>query len=218
MLLFLKTKNNFYGTNNNMFNHSDIWNAIDRLAIVKGYSPSGLAKLAGLDPTTFNKSKRITSAGKLRWPSTESISKILFVTNTPLEEFMTFLNGEAMEIHYNHLPYLNEENANDLENALHKSTEKFAFFPNDKNKHLAFEILSDSLGSSYPAGTILILEIETEHRRKDKLLIHMNDGSFYIGTLKTETSNRLLLDGPENEITIYKDDIDWSARILWTGQ
>lgn len=71
-----------------MFTHSEIWNAIDRLAQDNGYSPSGLAKKAGLDPTTFNKSKRVSADGKPRWPSTESISKILTVTNTKLADFL----------------------------------------------------------------------------------------------------------------------------------
>ena len=71
-----------------MFTHSEIWNAVDRLAQDNGYSPSGLAKKAGLDPTTFNKSKRVSPDGKPRWPSTESISKILTVTNTKLSDFL----------------------------------------------------------------------------------------------------------------------------------
>src|SRR6266404_5715861 len=53
-----------------MLTHGQIWTALDRLAERSGLSPSGLAKSAGLDPTTFNKSKRITSDGRERWPST----------------------------------------------------------------------------------------------------------------------------------------------------
>ena len=41
-----------------MLTHNQIWTAIDRLAARAKLSPSGLAKKAGLDPTTFNKSKR----------------------------------------------------------------------------------------------------------------------------------------------------------------
>ena len=70
-----------------MFTHEDIWSAIDQLAKENGYSTSGLAKRAGLDPTAFNKSKRVTKDGKERWPSTESVSKILFVTETSLVDF-----------------------------------------------------------------------------------------------------------------------------------
>ena len=54
-----------------MLTHAHIWNALDRLAARAGLSASGLAKKAGLDPTTFNKSKRITPEGRPRWPSTE---------------------------------------------------------------------------------------------------------------------------------------------------
>ena len=49
-----------------MLKHADVWKAIDRLAREYGFSTSGLARQSGLDPTTFNKSKRITREGKLR--------------------------------------------------------------------------------------------------------------------------------------------------------
>ena len=65
--------------------HEDIWRAIDALAAENGLSASGLAKKAGLDPTTFNKSKRRTPDGHERWPGTESVSKILNATGASLE-------------------------------------------------------------------------------------------------------------------------------------
>ena len=64
-----------------MLTHDQIWTALDRLAERAGLSASGLAKRAGLDPTTFNKSKRITPDGRERWPSTESVAKALAATN-----------------------------------------------------------------------------------------------------------------------------------------
>ncbi|MCZ6604499.1 MAG: helix-turn-helix transcriptional regulator [Alphaproteobacteria bacterium] len=73
-----------------MLRHGDIWTAIDRLAEAHNLSASGLARRAGLDPTTFNKSKRF-SATRPRWPSTESLSKILEVTGTSLAEFVFYL-------------------------------------------------------------------------------------------------------------------------------
>ena len=74
--------------------HEWIWNAIDALARHKELSSSGLARLAGLDPTAFNPSKRFTPEGRPRWPSTESISKILTATGFTLDEF-TALAAEA---------------------------------------------------------------------------------------------------------------------------
>src|SRR5262249_58418922 len=75
--------------------HAQIWGAIDALAALAGTSPSGLAKRAGLDPTTFNKSKRITSDGRARWPSTESVAKSLAATGATLDQFVALISEEA---------------------------------------------------------------------------------------------------------------------------
>ena len=74
-----------------MLTHAQVWSAIDRLAARAGLSASGLARRAGLDPTTFNKSKRITPQGRARWPSTESIAKALTATGTPFDIFVTLI-------------------------------------------------------------------------------------------------------------------------------
>ncbi|MEM9733343.1 MAG: helix-turn-helix transcriptional regulator [Pseudomonadota bacterium] len=70
-----------------MFSHQQVWAAIDGLAERKGMSVSRLAREAGLDPTTFNKSKRTSADGRLRWPSTESLAKIMQATHTSTEQF-----------------------------------------------------------------------------------------------------------------------------------
>lgn len=77
-----------------MFTHDQIWTGLDRLASAFGYSPSGLAKKAGLDATSFNKSKRISPDGKPRWPSTESISKVLSVTGATMSDLISFIEAE----------------------------------------------------------------------------------------------------------------------------
>ncbi len=74
--------------------HQDIWRAIDTLAAENGLSVSNLARQAGLDPTTFNPSKRQTPAGRARWPGTEGLAKILRATNTSLETFARLVAGE----------------------------------------------------------------------------------------------------------------------------
>src|SRR6516165_3296965 len=78
-----------------MLTHAQIWMAIDRLAARSKLSASGLAKRAGLDPTTFNKSKRITADGRARWPSTESIAKSLAATGATLEQFVALISDET---------------------------------------------------------------------------------------------------------------------------
>lgn len=74
-----------------MFSHKDIWSAIDLLAKNAQLTPSGLARRAGLDPTAFNKSKRFAADGRPRWPSTESLAKILEVTSTDIVTFAQLL-------------------------------------------------------------------------------------------------------------------------------
>src|SRR6476660_6824239 len=75
-----------------MLSHAQIWSALDSLAARYGFSASGLAKKAGLDPTTFNKSKRVSPDGRLRWPSTESVAKVLEATGASLDEFMSLIS------------------------------------------------------------------------------------------------------------------------------
>src|ERR1700732_3049277 len=74
--------------------HEQIWSALDRLAERAGLSASGLAKKSGLDPTTFNKSKRVTADGRERWPSTESVAKALAATNSSIDSFVRLI-GDA---------------------------------------------------------------------------------------------------------------------------
>src|ERR1700709_2569658 len=78
-----------------MLSHDQIWGAIDGLAERHDLTPSGLARRAGLDPTSFNKSKRLSSDGRLRWPSTESIAKVLDATGASMEQFMSLLRPEG---------------------------------------------------------------------------------------------------------------------------
>src|SRR5271165_6755941 len=73
--------------------HEDIWRALDTLAAENGLSASGLAKRAGLDPTTFNPSKRTMPDGRARWPSTESLAKVLSATGASLEAFTALVTG-----------------------------------------------------------------------------------------------------------------------------
>jgi phage repressor protein C with HTH and peptisase S24 domain len=79
-----------------MLTHTQIWAGVDGLAARYGMTASGLARKAGLDPTTFNRSKRIAPDGRQRWPSTESIAKVLHATGASLSEFMDLLPASAL--------------------------------------------------------------------------------------------------------------------------
>ena len=70
-----------------MFTHEQLWNAIDILARNNNFSTSGMARAAGLDPTTFNRSKRQSKYGQPRWLSMETIAKVLTATHTTADQF-----------------------------------------------------------------------------------------------------------------------------------
>src|ERR1700736_2480897 len=81
-----------------MLTHDQVWTALDRLFQRAGLSASGLARKSGLDPTTFNKSKRVTSDGRERWPSTESVAKALAATNVGIDTFVRFIDATARAV------------------------------------------------------------------------------------------------------------------------
>ncbi|MCX7350546.1 MAG: helix-turn-helix transcriptional regulator, partial [Alphaproteobacteria bacterium] len=76
-----------------MLTHKQVWNAIDTIAERYGFSASGLAKKSGLDPTSFNPSKRNGPDGRPRWPTMESISRLLQASGASMEEFSDLLIG-----------------------------------------------------------------------------------------------------------------------------
>ena len=78
-----------------MLTHSQIWAAIDALAARVSVTPSGLARIAGLDPTSFNRSKRFSTDDppRPRWPSTESLAKLLRATAVDFATFAELAGG-----------------------------------------------------------------------------------------------------------------------------
>ena len=89
-----------------MLSHDQIWSALDAIAAQSGLTPSGLARKAGLDPTAFNRSKRMASDGRPRWPSTESIAKVLDATGASLDEFMALIERHGKYKTARNLPLL----------------------------------------------------------------------------------------------------------------
>src|SRR5664279_3720036 len=82
------------GDEGHMFTHKQVWGAIDTVADRHGFSASGLAKKAGLDPTSFNPSKRNGPDGRPRWPTMESINRVLDASGASVEEFMDLLTSK----------------------------------------------------------------------------------------------------------------------------
>ncbi len=210
-----------------MLEHSDIWQAIDLLANQRGMSPSGLAKRAGLDPTTFNKSKRITKDGKLRWPSTESISKILQASGTHMGEFVSLLGGGSGQNTFQKVPLIGLAQAGTegyFDDAGYPAGSGWdeILFPEASDPHAyALEISGDSMEPLYRDGDVIIVSPTASPRRGDRVVLKTREGEVMAKLLRRRTAHRIELESlnPEHEDRIIAvENVDWLARIVWASQ
>lgn len=210
-----------------MLRHSDIWNAIDRLAQDHGLSASGLAKKAGLDATTFNKSKRKTRDGKERWPSTESIAKILTATGASLAEFVSQIGGGGSSASYQNIPvigYAQAGTAGYFDDAGYPSGSGWDEIPflNVGDPHAyALEVSGDSMEPVYRDGDVIIVSPAAEIRRGDRVVLKTQEGEVMAKILRRKTSYKYELSSLNTEHPdrwLAAEDVDWIARIVWASQ
>ncbi|MCC2096682.1 MAG: helix-turn-helix transcriptional regulator [Hyphomicrobiales bacterium] len=209
-----------------MLTHGQVWTAIDALASRYGLTASALARKAGLDATTFNKSKRQTPDGRLRWPSTESVAKVLDATGASLDEFMALLTARPGEMRST-VPLIGLAQAgtggffDDAGFPTGAGWEEIAF-PNvpDENAY-ALEISGDSMEPLYRDGDIVIVSPGASIRRGDRVVVKTRDGQILAKELKRQTAKTIELQSlnPEHEdLAFDTKDIDWVARIMWSSQ
>jgi hypothetical protein len=80
-----------------VYTHQQIWAAIDALADQRGWSVGRLAIKAGLDATALNPSKRRGIGAKPRWPSTETLCKLLSASDTSFSRFAEMVDRAGGE-------------------------------------------------------------------------------------------------------------------------
>jgi phage repressor protein C with HTH and peptisase S24 domain len=80
-----------------MYTHQQIWAAIDALADQRGWSVGRLAVKAGLDATALNPSKRVGIGAKPRWPSTETLCKLLSASDTSFSRFAEMVDSAGKD-------------------------------------------------------------------------------------------------------------------------
>ena len=210
-----------------MLTHNQIWTAIDRLAARAKLSPSGLAKKAGLDPTTFNKSKRVTPEGRPRWPSTESVSKALAATGTKVDTFVTLIteSSKAAAIHAVPLIGFAEAGAggyfDDGGFPVGKGWEEIAF-PSVNDEHAyALKISGDSMKPAYRDGDVIIVSPSAPVRKGDRVVVKTKDGEVMVKELKRKNSKLIelkSLNSEHRDRTLPMSEVVWVARIVWASQ
>ncbi len=205
--------------------HDQIWGALDRLAARAGLTPSGLAKRAGLDPTTFNKSKRVTADGRARWPSTESIAKALAAADASIDLFVRLIGNEPNEARSVPLLGLAQAGATG-------SFDEFglpsgngwdeAALPSAQGKHVfALEVSGSAHEPAYRDGTLLVVSPKTPIRKGDRVVVKTKSGEVMLKTLKRRTVKALelrSLDPAQGDRAVAAGDVAWIARIVWASQ
>jgi phage repressor protein C with HTH and peptisase S24 domain len=205
--------------------HIQVWTALDRLAERAGMSPSGLAKRSGLDPTTFNKSKRVTADGRERWPSTESLSKALAATNSSIDTFVQLIGDGGRGLQSVPLLALAQAGGSghfdESRFPAGKGWDEVAL-PQASDEHAyALEISGDSMKPAYRDGDIIVVSPGTPIRRGDRVVLKTSDGEVTIKELKRRTPRTLELQSlspAQPDRTLDADDVAWIARIVWASQ
>jgi len=210
-----------------MLSHADIWRAIDRLAQAHGLSPSGLARQSGLDPTTFNKSKRVTREGKLRWPNTESVAKVLASTGSRLGEFVSYVGDAESTGPTQRIPVIGYAQAgvegffDDAGYPVGNGWDEISFPEIGDPNAFALEISGNSMEHLYRDGDTIVVSPAAGIRKGDRVVVKTSQGEVMAKQLQRRTTHKvelqsLNLDHAIRDIDL--EDIAWIARVIWASQ
>ncbi|MBL0405706.1 helix-turn-helix transcriptional regulator [Microvirga aerilata] len=210
-----------------MLSHERVWAAIDALASRHGMTASGLARKAGLDATSFNKSKRVSPEGRERWPSTESISKILKATGATLEDFLRLVEPSG-SLRRSMIPLIGMEEAASgkifNEEGLPSGGpgwDEIEFPDFGQEKVFALEVTGDGLAPLYRDGDILIVSPTASTRKGDRIVVCTTTGEILAKELKrrsAKTVEMTSLGKDQEDQVISTEEIVWAARVMWARQ
>jgi phage repressor protein C with HTH and peptisase S24 domain len=205
--------------------HEQIWTALDRLAARALLSPSGLARRAGLDPTTFNRSKRVTPDGRERWPSTESVAKALAAANASIDTFVQLIgDGAKLAATVPLLTLAQAVQPGQFDERGHlaaKGVAEVALPTTEDELAFALEVSGKAWAPAYRDGDVLLLSPSAPVRRGDRVVAKTHGGEVLLGELKRRTAKVLELAAPGGaaaDRTLTAGDVEWIARIVWVRQ
>ena len=213
-----------------MLSHRAIWDGIDALARRQGHSVLALAKVAGMDATAFNVSKRVSKDGRERWPSTESISKILDATG---ESFDSFLNGTGAFMQMSDAPGMRTVPLLGLAQAGSGGFFDSAGFPVGQGWDevalptpgeagiYALEIHGDSMEPLYREGDRVVVSPTQQVRRGDRVVVKTRDGEVMAKILARQSAKQVelhSLNAAYEPRILEMGEIEWIARIIWASQ
>jgi phage repressor protein C with HTH and peptisase S24 domain len=213
--------------------HEDIWRALDTLAAENGLSVSGLAKRSGLDPTTFNPSKRHLGDGRARWPSTESVAKVLNATGASLEEFTALVSGAralssvAAARPARRIPLIGLAQAggegyfDDGGYPVGGGWDEVSLPEIADPNAYALEISGDSMEPVYRDGDMVIISPSAPIRRGDRVVVRTNRGEVMAKQLARRSARRVelkSLNPAHQDYSFDLTEVAWLHRIVWASQ
>jgi len=206
--------------------HTEIWTAIDALAKRFDMSPSAMAKLAGLDPTSFNRSKRGDGDSRPRWPSTESLAKVLEATGVGFSEFAALTeraprpNPRAVPLIG--FPLAGADGMFDEAGApIGPEWDEIDFPGLSEEGVYALEITGDALAPIFRDGDRLLVSPTVPPRRGDRVVVKTTGGQLVVKELARVTARSVelaSLNGDGQDLTLDLAEVVWIARILWASQ
>lgn len=209
-----------------MLTHGQIWTAIDRLAERYGLTASGLARKAGLDATSFNKSKRVSPDGRERWPSTESVAKVLNATGASLDEFVSLVaDGEPQRgltvplVGWEHAGAPPHFAADGMPSGA--QWDEIEFPDVTSEKVFAVEVTGKRLEPLYRDGDVLIVSPTAGLRKGDRVLMRDSSGAVAAAELVRRTVRSIevkALTEEDGETSVPVSQVEWMARIMWCKQ
>ena len=213
--------------------HEDIWRALDTLAAENGLSASGLARRAGLDPTTFNPSKRRMGDGRARWPSTESLAKVLDATGASLEAFTALVTGAralssaATARPTRRIPLIGLAQAggegffDDGGYPVGAGWDEVSLPEIGDPNAYALEISGDSMEPVFRDGDMVIVSPAAPIRRGDRVVVRTTGGEVMAKQLARRSARRVelrSLNPAHPDYTFDLADVAWVHRIIWASQ
>ncbi len=201
--------------------YETIWNAVDNLARSLKLTTSGLAKKAGLDSTTFNKCKRIRPDGKLRWPSLDSINKVLEYCNISFDEFYKYGEGEKCVPTIPFASLSRNFSPQSDENAPDTSDWENIPFPLGANNTYALEIDTTDYEPVYKQNTLILLLKNSEIRKGDKIGVFLKSGEIMLAEFVRRKPDCIVIQSLKNvwlETSVNIADIAYVNRICWISQ
>ena len=215
-----------------MLKHTGIRRAIDLMAGQHGLTASGLARKAGLDPTTFNKSKRVTASGRCRWPSTESVAKALEAVDATLDDFVSFVHENGNEENRNgrtpHAIPVAAQSQAAVASAFGDTGEPRGGIWHRRQipeisdpDAYAIAVEGDAYRPVLRDGALVVAAPQANMHQGDRIVVRLASAEIILAELVGRSEERIVIkplcgDGENQALTI--DEIAAMHRIVWAEQ